>query len=487
MVQSASKLSRDEIVARLRELVDASRVVTDEEQLRLASVDRFKKYQSVHGIFDGPIPAAIVEATSTQDVAAVLAFADEHRINVVARTGRTGTEGGLETVVEDTIVLDGSGLDRIVSIDAENMQVTAQCGVPLQVLEDTLRAQGLTTGHSPQSKPLAQMGGLVATRSIGQFSTLYGAIEDMVVGLEAVFPDGTVSRIKNVPRRSTGPDIRHIVIGNEGALCYVTEVTVKVFKYMPENNEFHGFLVDDVATGVAVIREVVTNGFRPSVVRLYSPEDARQHFAHFYQGKCVVVFVAEGPKGIVRATSDEIERVIGRHPHEKVDPELIRAWFDNLNWGTDKIEAEKASMLADNHLGYTTEVSADWSRTVELYNNVMHRIRTEYPHAGDLTMLGAHSSHSYQTGTNLYFVYDYSIDCEPREEIEKYHIPINAIIVEEALKVGGSMVHHHGIGKYRTAWTEQEHGSAYHILAKLKAAFDPNGIMNKGTIFPIGG
>ncbi|MET8783582.1 FAD-binding oxidoreductase [Streptomyces sp. NPDC004589] len=486
MVQSASKLSRDEIVARLRELVDASRVVTDAEQLRLASVDRFKKYQSVHGIFDGPIPAAIVEATSTQDVAAVLAFADEHRINVVARTGRTGTEGGLETAVEDTIVLDGSGLDRIVSIDTENMQVTAQCGVPLQLLEDTLRAQGLTTGHSPQSKPLAQMGGLVATRSIGQFSTLYGAIEDMVVGLEAVFPDGTVSRVKNVPRRSTGPDIRHIVIGNEGALCYVTEVTVKVFKYMPENNEFHGFLVDDMATGVATIREVVTNGFRPSVVRLYSPEDARQHFAHFYQGKCVVVFVAEGPKGIVRATSDEIERVIAQHPHEKVDPELIRAWFDNLNWGSDKIEAEKVSMLTDNHLGYTTEVSADWSRTVELYDNVMHRIRTEYPHAGDLTMLGAHSSHSYQTGTNLYFVYDYNIDCEPREEIEKYHIPINAIIVEEALKVGGSMVHHHGIGKYRTAWTEQEHGSAYHMLAKLKEAFDPNGIMNKGTIFPIG-
>ncbi|WP_406423832.1 FAD-binding oxidoreductase [Streptomyces sp. NBC_01589] len=487
MVQSVSKLSRDEIVARLRELVDGSRVVTDEEQLRLASVDRFKKYQSVHGIFDGPIPAAIVNARSTDDIAAVLAFANENHINVVARTGRTGTEGGLETVVDDTIVLDGSGLDRIVSIDPENMQVTAECGVPLQVLEDTLRKQGLTTGHSPQSKPLAQMGGLVATRSIGQFSTLYGAIEDMVVGLEAVFPDGTVSRIKSVPRRSTGPDIRHIVIGNEGALCYVTEVTVKVFKYTPENNEFHGFLVDDLATGVSVIREVVTNGFRPSVVRLYSPEDARQHFAHFYQGKCVVVFVAEGPQGIVRATSDEITRVIDQHQHEKVDPELIRAWFDNLNWGSDKIEAEKAVMLSDRHLGYTTEVSADWSRTVELYDNVMHRIRTEYPHAGDLTMLGAHSSHSYQTGTNLYFVYDYTIDCEPREEIEKYHIPINAIIVEEALKVGGSMVHHHGIGKYRTPWTEQEHGSAYHMLAKLKDAFDPNGIMNKGTIFPIGG
>ncbi len=72
---------------------------------------------------------------------------------------------------------------------------------------------------------------LVATRSIGQFSTLYGAIEDMVVGLEAVLADGTVTRIKNVPRRAAGPDIRHIIIGNEGALCYITEVTVKIFKF----------------------------------------------------------------------------------------------------------------------------------------------------------------------------------------------------------------------------------------------------------------
>ena len=100
-------------------------------------------------------------------------------------------------------------------------------------------------------------------------------------------------------------------------------------------------------------------------------------------------------------------------------------------------------------------------------------------------MLGAHSSHSYQTGTNLYFVYDYAISCEPREEIDEYHIPLNAIIVEESLRLGGSMVHHHGIGKYRTKWTAQEHGSAYSMVETLKRAFDPKSIMNAGTILPL--
>jgi alkyldihydroxyacetonephosphate synthase len=485
MAPSRSPLNRQSIVAAMTELLGSHAVETGDEQLKAASVDRFKKYTAVHGIYDGPIPAAVVYPSSTAEVAAILRFATENLVNVVPRTGGTATEGGLETVVEDSLVVDGSRMDAILSIDPVDMMATTQCGVGLQELEDTLRAQGLTTGHSPQSKPLAQMGGLVATRSIGQFSTLYGGIEDLVVGLESVFPGGTVTRIKNVPRRAAGPDIRHVVIGSEGALCFITEVTVKLFRYQPENNRYFGFLVDDFGDGVAALRELITAGYRPSVCRVYSPEDARQHFADFYQGKNVVVLVAEGPKGIADATAQAIGELFAGRPHQRVDDGLIQQWFENLNWGQDKIDAEKAAMLEHSHLGYTTEVSVNWSQVSELFDAVMSRIRSEFPRAGDLTMLGAHSSHSYQTGTNLYFVYDYTITCSPRDEIEVYHKPLNAIIVTEALRLGGSMVHHHGIGKYRTPWVRQEHGSAYYLLSTLKQAFDPDGVMNAGTIFPL--
>jgi alkyldihydroxyacetonephosphate synthase len=482
---SRSSLTRQSIIDAMTSLLGPGAVETGDEQLNEASVDRFRKYTAVHGIYDGPIPAAILYPASTAQVAAVLRFAADNLVNVVPRTGRTATEGGLETVIEDSLVLDGSRMDAILSIDPVDMMATVQCGVGLQRLEDTLRAQGLTTGHSPQSKPLAQLGGLVATRSIGQFSTLYGGIEDMVVGLESVFPGGQVTRIKNVPRRAAGPDIRHIVIGSEGALCFITEVTVKLFRYQPENNRYFGFLVDDFADGVEALRELITAGYRPSVCRVYSPEDARQHFADFYQGKSVVVLVAEGPAGIAAATAAAIEDLFAGRAHQRVEAGLIQHWFENLNWGQDKIDAEKATMLADAQLGYTTEVSIDWSRASALFEAVMDRIRREFPRAGDLTMLGAHSSHSYQTGTNLYFVYDYTINCSPRAEIEVYHKPLNAIIVTEALRLGGSMVHHHGIGKYRTPWVAQEHGSAYYLLTTLKQAFDPTGVMNAGTIFPL--
>ena len=227
-------LSPDAIVEHLQRLVAPEQVITEPDVLQRSSIDNFRKLQNIFGVYTLPSPVAVVMARSTDDVAKLLAFADAHGVNVVARTGGTATEGGLEIHDDHSIVVDGSLMSSIVKIDAYNMQATAQCGVPLQALEDEVRKLGLTTGHSPQSKPIASMGGLVATRSIGQFSTLYGGIEDMVVGCEVVFAGGHVARIKNVPRRAAGPDIRHIVIGNEGALCYITEVTVKLFAYQPE-------------------------------------------------------------------------------------------------------------------------------------------------------------------------------------------------------------------------------------------------------------
>ena len=203
-----------QLIEELKALLSAEQVVTNEEALYDASADRYKKYAKTKKALNVPAPIAIVYPLATEDVKSILMFCNENDINVIPRSGKTGTEGGLENWKETSIVVDGSKMNEIINIDTYNMQATVQTGVKLQKLEDELRKLGYTTGHSPQSKPVAQLGGLVATRSIGQFSTLYGAIEDMVVGLECVFPEGQVSKIKNVPRRSGGPDIIHIAIGN---------------------------------------------------------------------------------------------------------------------------------------------------------------------------------------------------------------------------------------------------------------------------------
>ncbi|MGB8858799.1 MAG: FAD-binding oxidoreductase [Ilumatobacteraceae bacterium] len=477
-------LSRTEIVEHLQQILGAERIVTDEHTLQLRSIDNFRKLQSIFGVFTMPLPAAVANVGSTDEVAKVLAFAEEHGVNVVARTGGTATEGGLETPVENSIVVDGGLMNRIIAIDAYNMQATVQCGVPLQALEDEVRKLGLTTGHSPQSKPIASMGGLVATRSIGQFSTLYGGIEDMVVGCEVVFPGGQVSRIKNVPRRAAGPDIRHIVIGNEGALCYITEVTVKLFPYMPENNIFLGWTLKNMKEGFEVLREVMVAGYKPSVARLYDFEDGQLHFSHFAApDDCIVLFMAEGNAGITKATAEGIREIVTRHPGcEPVDSHLISDWFDDLVWGPDKVAREDERIRTTRNVNRTTEISADWSTVNDIYEAVIPRIRAEI---NGITLLGGHSSHSYINGTNMYFNYFYDlIDCEPEEENDKYYFPIIAIICEETLRFGGSIVHHHGIGKARARWVKDEYGSSYPMLEALKKAFDPSGVMNMGTIIP---
>ncbi|WP_105615429.1 FAD-binding oxidoreductase [Vallitalea okinawensis] len=474
------KTSKEQIIDFLTAVVGKGNVITEQEVLVESSLDRFRRYEKYHGRQSDFMPSCVCKVHSAEEVSEILKYANENLIPVIPRTGESATEGGLEVVVENTIVLDGSEMNEIIEINEENMLATVACGVPLEVLENKLREKGYTTGHSPQSKPLAQFGGLVATRSIGQFSTLYGGIEDMVVGLEAVFPSGDICKIKNVPRRAAGPDIRHIIIGNEGAVCFITEVTVKIFKYHPENNQFMGFLLDDMRLGFSILREVMVEGYKPSVARLYDEEDGEYHFSHFADGRCVLIFVAEGNKHLAKATADGIREILVKYSElEEVNPKLIENWFNHLNWDPQSLIEERKETLETNNICHTTEVSGNWDVICDIFEAGKKRIKEKFP---DVTLMGGHSSHSYLNGTNMYFVYFYNVECPVDEELKKYHLAIKEILVEETLKRGGSMCHHHGVGKHRSYWIKDEYQSSYYMLENLIESFDPNNIMNPGTI-----
>lgn len=474
-------VSKDQIIEFLTVVVGAKNVITEQEVLVESSLDRFRRYEKYHGRQSDFMPSCVCKVHSTQEVSDVLRYANENGVPIIPRTGESATEGGLEVVVENTIVLDGSEMNEIKEINEENMLATVSCGVPLEVLENKLREKGYTTGHSPQSKPLAQFGGLVATRSIGQFSTLYGGIEDMVVGLEAVFPNGQICKIKNVPRRAAGPDIRHIIIGNEGSICYITEVTVKIFKYHPENNRFMGFLLDDMRLGFSILREVMVDGYKPSVARLYDEEDGDYHFSHFADGRCVLLFVAEGNKHMAKATYDGIREILSKYSDEldEVEPKLIENWFNHLNWDPQSLIEERKETLETNNICHTTEISGNWDVICDIFEAGKKRIKDNFP---DVTLMGGHSSHSYLNGTNMYFVYFYNVECPVEEELKTYHLAIKKMLVEETLKRGGSMCHHHGVGKHRSYWIKDEYQSSYYMLENLIESFDPNNIMNPGTI-----
>ncbi len=476
------------IITGLQDIVGAQRVLTDEQTVLECAKDYigYRRFERDKGFFYVKRAACVVKPQDTAQVAAVLSFLNSNGIATVPRTGGSSVTKSIEPE-QGGVILDGSDMNEVLELNETDLCVTVRCGTPLEYLENYLNERGYTSGHFPQSLPMAHMGGLVATRSIGQFSTMYGGIEDLLLGLEAVLADGTVIRIKNNPRRSCGPDLRHLFLGSEGMLGFVTEVTVKIFPYQPENRWMHAYSIKGMDNGLAFIREIIAEGYRPAVVRLHDAAENEALFGGAYpEDYCLLLFLAEGPKGIAKATGEAIEEKFKNTEFDMIDlgEKPVEAWLETRNdecKNMDKPVYSKYGAVAD-----TCEISANWSEIGNIYNAVKERVPEEL---ANTIYIGGHSSHSYQTGTNIYFTFAFLAGRNPENQkenaadtVEEDYMHLIRVIMEETLKRGGSIAHHHGSGKYRTQWMPQEHGTSYELLYRLKAALDPNGILNQGVL-----
>lgn len=444
--------------------------VLDDYRSDLIGYRRWERY-SKH--YRTPRPVCVIRAGSTEEVSKVLKYLNETDANVIPVSGRSCVTGGIECT-DGTVILDVSDMNGVIEFDTVNFTVTAKAGTGLEYLEGYCNLRGYTTGHFPQSLPLAEIGGLVATRSIGQLSTLYGGVEELVVGLEAVLPTGEVVRIKNVPRRSAGVDLRHLFLGCEGRFGVITEVTIKLFR-QPEGKWQCAFGMKSMDDGLEALREIMQAGWKPAVARLHDAYEAEESYPAYMQpGESILFFVAYGPKGVETLTGDAITKICLAHGGRVIGSKPVDHWFEvrnNVCYALDR--HYKAGNIGDS-----IEVSANWSDIGEIYKAACRRGLEE---VDEVVQFSAHSSHSYVQGTNMYFVTRYK-GGDDLDRNEQRFLQVYTAIMEETLKRGGSICHHHGVGKYRTRWIEQEHGTAYPLLLKLRDAMDPNGIMNKGTL-----
>lgn len=471
-------MDRQAIIDGLRALLGADRVQDDPEIIKKASTDYigFRQYERFDKKYWVPKAACVVKPCSTEEVSKALVFLNQNRIDTVPRTGGSSVTQSIEPE-EGGVILSGSDMNGIVNFNEQDMMISAKCGTPLEYIENYLNERGFTTGHFPQSLPLAHLGGLVATRSIGQFSTLYGGIEDLVVGLEAVLADGSIIRIKNSPRRSVGPDLRHLFIGSEGMLGFITEATVKLFPYRPETRWMHAWAIKGMSAGLDLIREVMVQGYRPAVVRLHDAEEVQRMFSGaIAEDLSVLLFLAEGPASISAAIGQGICEIAGRRGAIDLGTRPVESWLktrNNVCYELDEPIYYRHGVVAD-----TCEISAPWSGIAKIYEAVLERLPREMP---NLVAIGGHSSHSYVQGTNIYFTFGFIVK-NGSESARGDYMKVVSVIMEETLKYGGSIAHHHGSGKYRTLWMPAEHGSSYILLNKLKEALDQNRILNKGVL-----
>lgn len=419
----------------------------------------------------GAAPACVVRPRSTAEVASAVRAAQRHGVAVVPYGGGSGVLGGAVPPA-GALVIDLTEMRALLDLDETALLARAQAGLLGGEYERLVTARGYTTGHYPQSIERATLGGLVATRSAGQFSTKYGNIEDLLLGLEAVLPSGDILRLAPVPRASTGPSLRELFLGSEGTLGIVTEVTLRVFP-LPERRELASYTFPDMASGLDAIRRLVRVGWRPAVVRLYDQMETARTFSQWAPSDtCLLLVVSEGPPGLVEAELSAVAGVAGGAPALGAAP--VEHWLGHRNTVPSWDFFLDKELMVD-----TIEIAATWERVTPLYDATTRALQS----VPGIVVASAHSSHSYVQGTNLYITF--VLKPEDFARAEEVYIEAWTRVMEATLAGGGTIAHHHGIGRMRVPWLARELGDAYPVLRAIKRALDPAGIMNPGVLLAV--
>ncbi|HEY2177628.1 MAG TPA: FAD-binding oxidoreductase [Caulobacteraceae bacterium] len=459
------------IVKSLVGVLGAEKVVTDEASLGERRHD-YWVLSHLHDVLGapGPKPACVVRPTGVADVQTVLRLAREAGASVIPFGLGSGVVGGVLASPE-AVILDMGAMNATRFIDETNLLAGFDAGKNGHQAEEAVAARGLTIGHWPQSVAISSVGGWVATRASGQFSTAHGNIEDIVHSIEAVLPDGEVVVLGKGPRASAGPDLRHLMLGSEGTLGVITGVTFSL-RRAPEARAASAFFAPDMAAGFALQREFIQSGWRPPVARQYDAREAARLDAR--ADRCLILLVHEGPAALVAAEQAAVEALARRHGLDTAPGEIVDHWLEHRNtvptW---------ASFLARNIIIDTVEVSASWDAIGAVYDDAVAALAAI---PGCLNA-SAHSSHAYRSGLNLYF--SFAIRTDEPGQMEGAYMAAWRAIMEATDRHGGSLSHHHGIGRIRKSWLERELGAGgLRLLRKLKGVLDPTGMMNPGALLP---
>ena len=418
----------------------------------------------------GPNAACVVRPQSVADVQATLALANQTKTPVIPFGLGSGVVGGV-VASADAILLDMSAMNKVRFVDPVNLLAGFDAGKNGLAAEEVVATSDLTIGHWPQSIAVSSVGGWVATRASGQFSSAYGNIEDIVHAIEAVLPNGDLVTLGKGPRASAGPDLRQLMLGSEGTLGVITGVTFAL-RRKPQTRAASAFEAPDMATGFAFQREMIQSGWRPPVARQYDEPESLRLDAR--ATACTLLLVHEGPAAAVATEVAAVAALAAATGLKAAPTDIVDHWLERRNhvpsWD---------AFLARGIVLDTVEVSAGWDVIGAIYDDATASLK-QIP--GCLTG-SAHSSHLYRSGLNLYFTF--AVKAENPADMEAIYVDGWRRIMEATDRHGGSLSHHHGIGRVRRDYLARELGSTgVALLRSIKAALDPNGIMNPGVLLP---
>jgi alkyldihydroxyacetonephosphate synthase len=433
---------------------------------------------SLHWALDNEIgarPAVVARPKSTEEVVALLKLCNEARIPVTAAGGRSGVTGAAIPIAGG-VALDMRGIEGIVEVDDASGLVTVRAGMYGPELESALRHDhGLTLGHWPQSMHLSTVGGWVACRAVGQYSTRYGKIEDLVSGLEVVLADGRVLRTGGLmgagPRSSTGPDLTQLFLGSEGTLGVVTEAQLRCRPVPPEERKA-AYTFETFADGLEAIRRTLRRGATPAVVRLHDASEAARSWG--VEDGHLLITLDEGDHHIVDATMEILDEECLAMRGTPIGAKVVDRWLEKRNDVSELTDVTKLGVVAD-----TIEVAASWRELPSLYDDVIAALQAV---PGNV-FASSHASHSYADGGCLYFTFAGIGEGDNSTEArEVFYRRSWGAVMDTTRAHHGSISHHHGIGLVRAAYLADALGEGFTIVRGLKELLDPHGILNPGKL-----
>ncbi len=423
---------------------------------------------------DGKLPAlpdCVVWPENDEQVAEIIRLANKEKVPVVPYGEGSGVLGGT-VPVKGGIVVDMRKMDRVIAIDDDGLMVTVQAGINGMNLERYLNHRGYTMGHIPQSLYCSSLGGWLACRAAGQFSTKYGKIEDIVVALRAVLADGSIMQSKAVPRSSTGPQVERLLLGSEGTLGIITEATMKIWPY-PEERAMLSFTFNGISTALETVRKIMRKNVYPAVIRIYDENETLRHFQ--IKGKCMLVLLMEGARELVK-----LERKISLGICEDGGG-AGQGEGPVFHWLETRFNVKESSEFVPKGFIFdTVEVSTGWKNAPNLYRAIIRAMRG----IDGVVVASGHASHFYPQGVCFYFTFG---GLPPKHTSPfKFYESVWDAIMESCLKEHGSISHHHGIGLMRAKWLKEEMGGRLAAFKKIKRVIDPNNVMNPGKMMKEG-
>src|SRR5829696_2862985 len=418
-------------------------------------------------------PDVVVRPRTEEDVATALAIAHEQRVPVVPWGGGSGTQGGA-LPINGGIVIDVRSLNEVIEIDEISMTVTAQAGKNGRELEAELNARGLMLPHYPASVEWATVGGYIAARGSGVLSTRYGKIEDLVLSLSVATPaTGLISTV-SVPRHAVGPELTQLFVGSEGTLGVITSATLQLVP-LPAERRFAAVAFPSVSAGVEAIRRTLQLGHRPSVVRMYDEDATRLAFAPVVGEDLSGVYTVlafEGDSEAVEVEERRTLQIAADAGGELLDPALGQRWWDRrYDFYHPPHQPELPAIWG------TLDVVATYARIEEVYEALHKAVREPYADMG--LELRMHFSHWYPWGTMIYGRF---VVPDGGPDALELHDRIWEDGMTAALDAGGVMNDHHGVGLKLGPYMRRQHGGALDAMRQIKAALDPNNIMNPGKM-----